>query len=279
VAARTAEADRLIVKYLNGWATQKLEALTSRRQKGKWPDSNIELGAVVLVTGATGSLGFHLVQKLAENPVVSQVVCVNRRSSSGSSAAERQHEAFRSRGITLSPGARAKLRVLEADTSQAQFGLPPQDYAWLVENGTHIVHNAWPMSGTRPLSAFVPQLQVMRNLLDLVREMATRDAAHHIHIGFQFVIGVIGYAGEPRVLERRVPFSAVLPGGYCEGKWVCERMLDETLHKYPDLFRAMVVRPGQIAGSSTSGYWNPVEHFAFLVKSAQSLRAWPGVLQ
>ena len=39
----------------------------------------------------------------------------------------------------------------------------------------------------------------------------------------------------------------------------------------------MVVRPGQIAGSSTSGYWNSVEHFAALVKSAQSLRAWPAL--
>jgi hypothetical protein len=41
-------------------------------------------------------------------------------------------------------------------------------------------------------------------------------------------------------------------------------------------------RHGQIAGSRTSGVWNPIEHFAFLVKSAQALRASPdfdGVLQ
>jgi thioester reductase-like protein/SAM-dependent methyltransferase/acyl carrier protein len=284
VAARTVEADRLVAKYSNGWATPKLQSLFGRHQKGKWRDTNAELGAVVLVTGGTGSLGSHLVQKLAENRAVSQVVCLNRRSSSGSSAAGRQDEGFRSRGVTLSPGARAKLRMLEADTSQAQLGLPPQDYAWLVENSTHIVHNAWPMSGTRPLSAFEPQVQAMRNLLDLAREMATREAAYPARIGFQFVssIGVVGYAGESRVLERRVPLSAVLPSGYGEAKWVCERMLDETLHNYPDLFRPMVVRPGQISGSSTSGYWNPVEHFSFLVKSAQALRAWPdfdGVLQ
>ncbi len=76
--------------------------------------------------------------------------------------------------------------------------------------------------------------------------------------------------------------AAVLPGGYTEAKWACERMLDETLHRYPQLFRPMVARPWRIAGSTTSGYWNPVEHFAFLMKSAQTLRAWPdfdGVLQ
>lgn len=141
------------------------------------------------------------------------------------------------------------------------------------------------MSGTRPLKAFEPQVQTMRNLLDLAREMALRNPK--TRIGFQFVssIGVVGYADTstgPRITEDRVPMAAVMPGGYTEGKWVHERMLDQTLHRYPHLFHAFVTRPGQIAGSSRSGFWNPVEHFAFLVKSSQALRAWPdlhGTLQ
>lgn len=52
-------------------------------------------------------------------------------------------------------------------------------------------------------------------------------------------------------------------------------MLEETLQRYPTLFRAFVSRPGQIAGSAVSGFWNPVEHFASLVRSAQALRVWP----
>jgi thioester reductase-like protein len=119
----------------------------------------------------------------------------------------------------------------------------------------------------------------MRHLLDLARDAACGSQSDDDirRIGFQLVtsIGVVGHAGRGRIPEERVPISAVLPTGYCEGKWVCERMLDETLHKYPALFRPMVVRPGQIAGSTTSGVWNPVEHFSFMVKSAQSLRAWP----
>jgi thioester reductase-like protein len=39
----------------------------------------------------------------------------------------------------------------------------------------------------------------------------------------------------------------------------------------------MVVRLGQIAGSKTSGYWNPMEHFGFLIKSSQTLNALPDV--
>lgn len=289
IKTRTAEAEQLTAAYSVGWATPKLHVLYAQKEAGPLKQSHrslprkIDIDAVVLVTGATGSLGSHLVQKLAEDPKVAQVVCLNRRRSSVP-AEKRQQEAFTARGINLSPGARAKLRIIETDTSKAQLGLRPLDYSWLVQHTTDIVHNAWPMSGTRPVSAFEPQLQAMRNLIDLALEVACRDVNPPSRVGFQFVssIGVVGFASESRVLERRVPLSATLPSGYAEAKWVCERMLDETLHKYPRLFRAMVVRPGQISGSSNSGFWNPIEHFAFLVKSAQTLRIWPdldGMLQ
>jgi thioester reductase-like protein len=69
--------------------------------------------------------------------------------------------------------------------------------------------------------------------------------------------------------------DSVLPVGYAEAKLVCERMLDETLHRYPSRFRPMAVRIAQITGSESNGYWNPVEHFAFVVKSSQFLKAFP----
>lgn len=69
--------------------------------------------------------------------------------------------------------------------------------------------------------------------------------------------------------------ESVLPSGYSDAKFVCERMLDETLHLDRKRFRAMAVRIGQISGSKTSGYWNPIEHLAFLLKSSQTLQALP----
>ncbi|KAJ5452007.1 hypothetical protein N7445_000190 [Penicillium cf. griseofulvum] len=276
VAAREAEAEQLVDSYTAGWATPALDSAVI-------DVSATSTAAVVIVTGATGSLGAHLVQALAKRPDVATVVCVNRHSSVP--VHQRQAEAFSSRGIALSPIEQEKLRIYETDTSKPQLGLPTQEHTWLVSHATHIVHNAWPMSGTRPLKGFEPQLQTMRNLLDLAREIALGKPK--TRVGFQFVssIGVVGYADSsagPRITEDRVPMAAVMPGGYPEGKWVHERMLDETLHRYPHLFRATVTRPGQIAGSSRSGFWNPVEHFAFLVKSAQALRVWPdlhGTLQ
>lgn len=287
IAAREAEAERLVAAHTVGWTTPALEAAANHIITTTSASSSSPSGAVVLVTGATGGLGSHLVQALAEQSNVSTVVCVNRHSSKP--ADRRQADALSSRGIQLSPSANAKLRIYQTDTSKPRLGLPAQEHAWLVQHGTHIIHNAWPMSGTRPLKALEPQAQVMRNLLDLARDMATRNTVssagpNKTRIGFQFVssIGVVGYSTEPRVLEEHVPMASVIPGGYTEAKWVCERMLAETLQQHPQLFRATVARPGQIAGSTRSGVWNPVEHFAFLVKSAQALRAWPdlqGVMQ
>ncbi|MCJ1385259.1 hypothetical protein MMC17_008380 [Xylographa soralifera] len=124
------------------------------------------------------------------------------------------------------------------------------------------------MSGTRPLTAFTSSLQAMRNLLDLARDVAVRN--DHRRLAFLFVssIGAVGCSAGPRVLEERLPLAVALPNGYGEAKWVCERVLER------DAAPVSLALP-RIAGSSTSGFWNPDEHFAFMVKSAQSLRVWP----
>jgi thioester reductase-like protein len=102
----------------------------------------------------------------------------------------------------------------------------------------------------------------MQNLIDFAREKGSK-------VSFQFIssIATVGHyplwSGNVNVPEERMTNESVLPNGYGDAKFVCERMLDETLHKYPDQFRAMAVRLGQVAGSKISGYWNPVEHLSF----------------
>ncbi|CAI7625253.1 unnamed protein product [Penicillium glandicola] len=100
-------------------------------------------------------------------------------------------------------------------------------------------------------------------------------------VGFQLVssIGVVSHyplwSGRTHVPEERMETKSVLTNGSREAKFVCERMLEATLHRYPQLFRVMTARLGQIAGSQTSGYWNPIGHLSFLIKSFQSLRVLP----
>ena len=233
----------------------------------------------VLVTGATGSLGSHLVAHFAELANVKSVICLNRINR-GSEPEARQRQAIESRGIQLDRNAYAKLKVLETDTAKPVLGLSQDNHEFLLDNVTHILHNAWPMSGKRPVKGFELQFQVMRNLIDFARDIACRrNKGSKVSLQFISSIATVGHyplwSGNVNVPEERMTIESILPNGYGDAKFVCEKMLDETLHKYPDSFRAMTVRLGQVAGSKTSGYWNPAEHLSFLVKSSQTLKAFP----
>lgn len=236
-------------------------------------------GKVILVTGATGGLGAHLAFHLAQISEVKTVICMNRDNKTEGYA--RQYKSMRDKGIRFPDTLKHKLQVLQTDTAKPRFGLAEGEYQHLVASVTHLIHNAWPMSAKRPLSGFESQFQVMRNLVDFGCDAASARPAG-FKFGFQMVssIGVVGqYAHGSKtkivVPEERVGIESVLPNGYGEAKWGCESMLDRTLHQHPDRFRTMAVRLGQIAGSESSGYWNPLEHFGFLVKSSQTLGVLP----
>ncbi|KAF2172613.1 hypothetical protein M409DRAFT_35387 [Zasmidium cellare ATCC 36951] len=239
--------------------------------------SKSDASSVVLVTGATGSVGSHLVAHLAALPNISKVICLNRPSRSLGPDA-RQQQALKDRGIDISERDLAKCIALASDTSKPRLGLAEDQYTELTKTVTHVVHNAWPMSGNRPIQRFEQQFQTMRNLIDLCNEASSNLSRV---ISFQFIssIAVVGHhtflTGKPNVPEEKVKIGSVLPNGYGDAKWACERMLDDTLGKHPSYFRTMSVRLGQVAGSSKTGYWNSQEHLSFLVKSSQTLRCLP----
>ncbi|RAK72395.1 uncharacterized protein BO72DRAFT_500986 [Aspergillus fijiensis CBS 313.89] len=187
-------------------------------------------------------------------------------------------QSLRQKGIWLPDDAIDKLTIMDADLARPQLGLSSPQYESLVSTTTHIIHNAWLMNAKWPLDRFESQLYIMRNLLDF----ASAVVGHGCNIvTFQFIssIATVGHyplhTGRPRVPEAMMGIESVLPTGYGDAKYICELMLESTLRLHPDKFHAMTVRPGQIAGSSESGYWNPREHFSFVIKSSQTLGALP----
>lgn len=274
LTARKEAVDACIRKYTSGFSAPTFSpSAVAPSDKEK----------VILVTGASGSLGGNLVYHLAQLPDVKTVVCLNRENKG--EPYDRQEKAMRSKGIRFPPALKHKLLVFQTDTSKPNLGLTSSDYSALVGSVTHIIHNAWPMSAKRAFAGFESQFQVLRNLIDLAAA-ASSQRPSSFKFTFQLVssIGVVGHYGlgtstattTTLVPEARAAIDGVLPNGYSDAKWGCENMLDQTLHT-SNRFRTMAVRLGQIAGSKTSGYWNPMEHFGFLVKSSQTLNALPDV--
>ncbi|KAJ5930367.1 polyketide synthase [Penicillium verhagenii] len=146
----------------------------------------------VVVTGATGSLGCHLVATFASLPDVTQVICLNRRSRQDPRS--RQNQALLKKGIILPIKAAEKLCVFETDMSKSQLGLSSDDYEVLVRKVTHIVHNAWLMNAKWPIKNFEPQLQIMRNLLDFARDISI-VRPENTKVTFQFIssIATVGH--------------------------------------------------------------------------------------
>ncbi|KAI0439984.1 putative polyketide synthase [Xylaria telfairii] len=241
-------------------------------------------GACVLITGGTGGLGSHLVAKSLSRAGVSLVICLNRRNRH-QEASQRQRQSLLEKGTGICPSEvndiMSRVEVIETDASKPNLGLSDEGYAYLVGKVTHIVHNAWLMHSKWPLRRFEPQLRIMANMICLARDISAWRGLGAPPVRFEFVssIATVGYhplhTGRPVVPEARMPIASVLPTGYGDAKYVCERLLDATLHCYPERFHATAVRLGQIAGSSLSGYWNHAEHVSFLVKSSQTLGAIP----
>ncbi|KAI0194226.1 putative polyketide synthase [Astrocystis sublimbata] len=277
------DREQVVAKYVNeltvDWDHAIRSSTSSHSQHG-FPERR--RGKCVLITGGTGGLGSHLVAQALGRHEVTRVVCLNRRNRHHD-ARQRQAEALLDKGTGVSlDDVMGRIDVIEADISKPHLGLSEETYNELVDTVTHIVHNAWLMHFKWPVKRFEPQLRIMANMIGLARDISVRRGPETV-VTFETVssIATVGryplLSGSPVVPEARMSIESVLPSGYGDAKYVCERLLDATLHRHPKRFRATAVRLGQIAGSSINGYWNHSEHVAFLVKSSQTLGALPAL--
>lgn len=245
---------------------------------------------VILLTGSTGSLGCHLVARLANLPVVKEVICLIRPAVGRDQAPNiRQDEALRDK-LLLSPEIRQKVTTIQATLSIPHLGLGLETYKSLLPRVTHLVQNAWPMDFNRRLSSFQSQFQAVQNLLRLALDASDCDGSAHCmsmryRVKFVFIssIAVVGeYAGASQggFTIPGTTISDVINTnriGYAEAKLVCERIVQRAGDDFPTNFEAGSIRMGQISGSAESGFWNTDEHIAALLKSSVAINALPAL--
>lgn len=98
-------------------------------------------GSVVLVTGTTGSLGCHLLETLANSPLIGRVYALNRPDRKGRPLRDRQVEALRERGIAESVVDVEKVVLLEGELTNPHWGLTEDLYNEIHNSVTHVLHN------------------------------------------------------------------------------------------------------------------------------------------
>ncbi|EDQ98476.1 uncharacterized protein LACBIDRAFT_256821 [Laccaria bicolor S238N-H82] len=220
---------------------------------------------VVLLTGSTGNLGCFLLARLAKDPGVSKVICLNR--------------AYVLHPISIPPviHLRSACGTLEihlrhtCDTFKIHLrelvSIARLAYTCL-KSVTHIIHNAWPVNFNLHLSSFEPHIH-LRELVSIAR-LAIHQRQKEVLERRGACVSLEDWAKvTPIVQVPEIPLDATDPApfGYAQSKWVCEQLLESVNQLFGSTVCASVVRLGQITGTTEKGAWNEWEHVSLMTAS------------
>lgn len=172
-------------------------------------------GLIVVLTGATGFIGKHLLSYLVQDPRVAQVHCL----------AIRPNETGKQRHVSVKSD---KIVEYTGDLSTVNLELSDSEYTFLTEKADCIIHNGADVS-------LLKTYQSLRraNVLSTrtLCQMATSHGIPLHYVSTASVAKAIKHEDEEPLLE--VPASPAAPDllnsidGYAASKWVSETLIDK----------------------------------------------------
>ncbi|KAI1739540.1 hypothetical protein F4680DRAFT_466372 [Xylaria scruposa] len=221
--------------------------------------------SVVLMTGSTGSLGSYILDSLQSDERVSRIYCLCR----GPEGLQRQESLQASKG--LQPLSK-KVQCLDVDLSRSYFGLPISTYKELLDQTTHIIHNAWQVDFNLSIQSFTRHISFVRRLIDF---------SSHSRLGAElfFVSSISAVSGLQGTVAEQVYTDWATPttSGYGQSKFLSERLLDVAAREAD--IPSTICRLGQVAGpTSTAGEWPRKEWLPSLIASSKYLNKIPDSL-
>ena len=246
----------------------EMEALIATYSKFKQhvPQARIAPTNAVVVTGATGSLGAHIVTQLAERKDIDEVICLVR-ASSDQSALGRVEKSLAERKLdTLSQAVKSKITAYSSDLSKSDLGLSPATYTSLLHKTTAIVASAWSVNFNKSLSSFESDcIAGTHNLITVCLSTISPTPA-----SFNFCSSVSTVVNSPTapVIPEALPptLTSAQFMGYAQSKLVTEHIVSHAATGTG--MAARVLRIGQIIGDTKHGIWNPTEAIPLMLRSA-----------
>ena len=224
----------------------------------------------VLVTGATGSLGAHVVAQLASMTSVDKVYCLVR-ARSPAEAARRVEQSMQQRKI-WNPSAALRIVCLPSDLSSPTLGLAVDMYEQVASNISAIIHCAWTVNFNLSLESFENDCVAgTRHLLDLCL-YAKRPGP----TSFNFCSSVSAVAATPGdSAPEELPgyLSYAQDMGYAQSKLVTEHICMNAAKATGLVTR--ILRTGQIIGDTKHGVWNAQEAIPIIFQCAETIGALP----
>ncbi|KAJ5739371.1 hypothetical protein N7533_012155 [Penicillium manginii] len=231
-------------------------------------------GQHIVLTGATGSLGAHIVAQLVQADDVRKVYCFVRAKST-SAARRRVSQSLYARKVSLglSPAAERKIVALPADlTNTDNLGLDNEIYGKIKKTVTSVIHCAWSVNFNWSLESFEQScIAATRNLLDLCLNAEAPQPA-----SFSFCSSVSTVARTPgNWVREELPesLSHAQGMGYAQSKLVTENIVNRAACQTG--MTARVLRAGQIVADKTFGIWNATEAIPMILRTARTIKALP----
>lgn len=205
---------------------------------------NGSTGEVVVLTGATGSLGAHILVQLLRKPEVHKVICLSRAESDKDSL-QRIHDSLSRRLCSIDDKSRDKIVSYAADVNVPNLGLTPEVYDTLRREATAIIHNAWPVNFVLSIESFDEHIGGAVNLLNL-----TLASPRSKKPAFFFSSSVASSldtqdAVVPEAFSES-PQAATM--GYGQSKWVVEKICERAAETTNA--RTGILRIGQLVGDT-----------------------------
>ncbi|MHA7630864.1 amino acid adenylation domain-containing protein [Corallococcus sp. M7] len=200
----------------------------------------------VLLTGATGFVGAHLLHQLLTR-TDARIICPVRAKDEAQ-AMERLRSALTGQKLPLA-GLESRVLALPADLSQPLLGLDATRFHGLAAECDAVIHNAAVVSVVREYGSLQGvNVRGTRELLKLAA--AVRPKPFH----YVSTLAVAPQANlSPDVPEAFVPAHPGLRDGYQQSKWIAERLVQQASERG---LPATVYRLGRVVGAPDTALVN-----------------------
>jgi carbohydrate kinase (thermoresistant glucokinase family) len=268
----------LLSTYLYNLRTGQMDeevSVASRMQDliNKYSDFKpVALRRNVVLTGATGSLGAHVLTQLVSRPDVETVHCLVRAKDS-KDAARRVQKSLMQRKLyhSLSLSAHRKINALSSDLSDPLLGFDSETHKAVTQGLTGVIHCAWSVNFNLNLSTFEKDcISGVRHLLDLCHAVPLSTPAS---FDFCSSVSTVSRCPDIHTPEVAADLDWAQGMGYAQSKCVAEHLCMAAAQKTG--VKARVLRVGQIVADTIYGVWNDTEAIPLMMQSALSIGALP----
>lgn len=219
----------------------------------------------ILITGATGFLGTHLLSDLIEQ--TDAIIYCLVRADNNQSAMERLHKAL-SKYNLWQPEMEGRIKPLAGHLDQLEFGLGKTIFNELANTLDAIYHNGALINQSYPY-ALLKSANVT-GTSEILKLACQGDKVSHVH--HISTISVQDFSRDQINEELMVPFHNSLQGGYIQSKWVAEQLVCLAHQRG---LPVTIYRPSRLVGHTDTGLMNTEDLFCRMIKGAVLLESIP----